>query len=126
MIFGLLSLGAVSAALFACGSSDERNASSPKRPLGVGGTAAANAKVEEAVRNKLDSDEQLKAARLTVSADVTRNEVTLSGVVASSALRDKAVELAKSAQVGVIVNDRIDVKPGASRASPLSGSSGTG
>ena len=126
MIFGLLSLGAVSAALFACGSSDERNASSPKQPLGVGDTAMANAKLEEAVRDKLSGDEQLKAARLTVTADVTRNEVTLSGIVASAALRDKAVELAKSAQVGVIVNDRIGVKPGASSASPRSSSSGTG
>ena len=126
MIFGLLSLGAVSAALFACGSSDERNASSPKQPLGVGDTAMANAKLEEAVRDKLSGDEQLKAARLTVTADVTRNEVTLSGIVASAALRDKAVELAKSAQVGVIVNDRIGVKPGASSASLRSSSSGTG
>lgn len=112
IILGLLSLGAFSAALFACGGSDEPRAS--KQPLGVGDTAMANSKLEQAVRDTLHSHTELKAANLAVSADVTKNQVTISGTVGSESLREKAVELAKSAQVGVIVNDRILVKPGTS------------
>jgi osmotically-inducible protein OsmY len=37
--------------------------------------------------------------------------VTLSGTVSSEELRAKAVELAKSAHAGLIVSDRITVKP---------------
>ena len=40
-----------------------------------------------------------------------RNEITLSGTVRSGAAREKAIELAKSAKPGVLVNDQIDVKP---------------
>jgi osmotically-inducible protein OsmY len=40
-----------------------------------------------------------------------RNEITLSGTVRSGAAREKAIELAKSATPGVLVNDKIDVKP---------------
>lgn len=81
-----------------------------KKPLGVGNTSRANAELEDAVRAKLESNEQLKKANLTVEADVTRNQVTLSGAVPSEALRDKAVELAKSAHAGVIVANKINVK----------------
>ena len=42
-------------------------------------------------------------ADLSVRADVTKNEVTLSGTVESEAVRSKAVELAKIAHVGVVV-----------------------
>ncbi len=79
---------------------------------GAGSPSAANAKLEEAVRSILKSDEHLRKANLKVDADVTRNEVTLSGTVESAAIRDKAVELTKTAHVGVVVNNRITVKPG--------------
>jgi osmotically-inducible protein OsmY len=69
--------------------------------------------LEKAVRAKLESDAQLKVADLSVNADAERNEITLSGTVRSSAAREKAIELAKSAKPGVLVNDKIDVKPGA-------------
>jgi osmotically-inducible protein OsmY len=120
IILGVLSLGALSAALLACGSSDERSVPPGKRPLGIGNTTMANSKLEQAVRDKLNSDEQLKAADIAVSADVTMNQVTLSGAVATELLRDKAVELAKGAQVGVTVSDRIQVKPRASNTEPSS------
>jgi osmotically-inducible protein OsmY len=75
--------------------------------------------LEQAVRIKLDSNDELRAAGLVDTPDVTRNEVTLSGSVASSTLRDKAIELARGAQVGVIVNDRIEVRRSATkRAAP--------
>lgn len=86
-----------------------------KTPIGVGSIKTANQQLEEAVRIKLRSDEELREARLMVSADVTRNQVTLSGSVASSTLREKAIELARGAQVGVIVNDRIEVRPNSTR-----------
>lgn len=56
-------------------------------------------------------DEQVRKADLSVQADVTKNEVTLSGTVESEAVRSKAVELAKTAHVGVVVNDKMTVKP---------------
>jgi osmotically-inducible protein OsmY len=68
--------------------------------------------LENAVRTKLENDPQLKSADVSVNADAVRNEVTLSGTVRTRAAREKAIELAKSAKPGVLVNDKIDVKPG--------------
>jgi hyperosmotically inducible protein len=70
-----------------------------------------DADLKNAVRAKLDSDPQLKAADLDVSSNADRNEVTISGAVGSQALRTRAIDLAKSAQAGLIINDKIDVKP---------------
>ena len=67
--------------------------------------------LEKAIRAKLESDVQLKDAKLDVDADVDKNEVTLSGTVQSQDMRAKAVDLAKSAQAGITVNDKIDVRP---------------
>jgi osmotically-inducible protein OsmY len=69
--------------------------------------------LEKAVRAQLENDAQLKEADLSVNAYAERNEVTLSGTVRTHAAREKAIELAKSAKPGVLVNDKIDVKPGA-------------
>ena len=77
---------------------------------GVGSPSGANAKLEEAVKSMLRRDKQLRKANLKVDADVTQNEITLSGTVESDAIRAKAVELAKSAHVGVVVNNRITVR----------------
>jgi cytoskeletal protein CcmA (bactofilin family) len=119
-ILAILALSAA-VAILACGRSNE-----PKKPqadaasvaLGAGSPSSANVKLEKVVKAKFDSDEQLKSANLVV-ADVTKNEVTLSGTVDSEAMRAKAVELAKSAQVGVIVTDRISVKQRKSNTVPL-------
>jgi osmotically-inducible protein OsmY len=69
--------------------------------------------LEKAVRAKLDADVALKEAKLDVDADADKNEVTLSGTVRSEEIRNKAVELAKTAHSGLTVNDKIDVKPAA-------------
>jgi osmotically-inducible protein OsmY len=53
----------------------------------------------------------LRSADLGVSVDSTSNEITLSGSVESQTLRSKAVDLAKSVDSGVTVNDQIEVKP---------------
>jgi osmotically-inducible protein OsmY len=78
----------------------------------------ANSELEKAVRENLNRNEQLRAADLSIIADVTRNQVTLSGTVSSEELRAKAVELAKSAQAGVIVSNKITVQPSASNSLP--------
>jgi osmotically-inducible protein OsmY len=69
--------------------------------------------LEKAVRAKLENDAQLREADLSVKADAARNEVILSGTVRTHAAREKAIELAKSAKPGVLVNDKMDVKPDA-------------
>ena len=71
----------------------------------------SNSELERAIKAKLETDSMLKAADIDVDADVSRNEATLSGTVESEALRTKAVELAKSAHAGLMVTDKIDVKP---------------
>ena len=79
-------------------------------PTGLGSPSAANAKLEKAVKSMFAQDEQVRRADLTVRADVTKNEVTLSGTVESEAVRSRAVELAKTAHAGVVVNDMMTVK----------------
>ncbi|MGH7853647.1 MAG: BON domain-containing protein [Candidatus Binatia bacterium] len=95
-----------------------------KKPLGVGSTKKANAELEAAVRAKLESDPQLRGSQIAVTADVTRNQVTLSGTVSSEALRAKAVELTKSAQAGIIVSDKIKLK--SNESNPMSPGRKTG
>ena len=71
----------------------------------------SSADLENAVKAKFKADEQLRTADLGISADSTNNEITLSGSVESQALRSKAVDLAKSVDSGLTVNDQIQVKP---------------
>ena len=79
---------------------------------GISSPDEANTKLEEAVKFMLRKDKELRNTNLKIDADVTKNEVILSGTVDSEAMRDKAVELAKTAQVGVVVNNKISVKQG--------------
>jgi BON domain len=119
-VIAFLTLGAV-VAFLACGRSDgprSSQADAASAAPGAGSPAAANKALEKAVKAKLDTDERLKTANLSIDADVTKNQVTLSGTVDSEASRSKAVELAKSAQVGVIVNDKINVKGRQSNTMP--------
>jgi len=80
-------------------------------PIGAGSPSAANEKLEKAVRAMFAEDEQLLKAEVSVREDITKNEVTLSGTVESGAIRSRAVELAKTAHAGVVVNDKMTVKP---------------
>ena len=80
-------------------------------PTGLGSPSAANAELEKAVKSMFASDQQVQRADLRVRADITKNEVTLSGTVESEAVRSRAVELAKTAHVGLVVNDKMTVKP---------------
>jgi osmotically-inducible protein OsmY len=71
----------------------------------------ADLELENKIKTKFDSDAQLKAANLSVSADADKNEATISGVVGTPSQRAKAVNLAKEASPGLIITDKIDVAP---------------
>lgn len=68
-----------------------------------------NLELERRIRTKLETDAALEAT-IDVTAEATKNEATLSGLVASEAVRHRAIELAKSAHSGLTINDRIAVK----------------
>jgi osmotically-inducible protein OsmY len=76
-------------------------------------TKMSDSDLEKSIRAKLESDDAVKQANLSVKVDVNDNKATLSGTVVSQDLRSKAIDLAKSAQPGLIVEDKIDVKPAA-------------
>jgi osmotically-inducible protein OsmY len=71
----------------------------------------SNADLEKAIQAKLESDDVLKQAKLSVNADVKDNKARISGTVVSQEMRTKAVDLAKSAQPGITIEDEIKVKP---------------
>ena len=71
----------------------------------------SNAKLENSIRAKLDNDAQLKEAKLSVAVNTDKNEVTLSGTVPTQDARARALDLARSTQPSVTINDKIDVKP---------------
>jgi osmotically-inducible protein OsmY len=71
----------------------------------------SDADLEKAVRDKFAGDEQIRQAKLSVDAEAEENKVTIKGSVQSQEVRSKAVELARSAQPGLTVNDEIEVKP---------------
>ena len=105
------------------GPAGDKMAGSPAKPdnsAAKGGSSIAktdakmsDSDLEQAVKAKLSSDEQLGSAKLKVDANADKNEVTISGTVKSEDQRSKAIDLAKSAHSGVTVNDKIDVKPAA-------------
>ena len=94
---------------------DKKDAPTPTSESAPGAAASkmSNSDLEKSIRAKLESDDAVKQANLSVSADVNDNKATLSGTVVSQDLRNKAVDLAKSAQPGLTIEDKIDVKPAA-------------
>jgi osmotically-inducible protein OsmY len=95
---------------------DSTNSPSPTATApspGSSSTAMSNSDLENAIKSKLQSDDQLRTAKIDVNANADKKEVTLSGTVPSQDLRTRAVELAKSAQPDLTVTDKIDVKPAA-------------
>jgi len=71
-----------------------------------------NDDLDRSVTAKINSDAVLATYNLDVDADVSKNVVTLSGTVPTETLRMRAVDAAKSAKDGLVVTDKIDVKPG--------------
>jgi len=105
----------------ACDRSGDSANRSPASSSGATVPVRSNADLESAVKAKFKADEQLRSADLGVSADSTNNQVTLSGSVESQALRSKAVDLARSVDTGVTVNDQIEVKPSGRTAENIFG-----
>jgi len=71
----------------------------------------SNSDLETRIKTALNGNEQLRAADLGVDADADKGEATLKGTVETEALRTQAVQLAKNAYAGLVVTDKIDVKP---------------
>jgi hyperosmotically inducible protein len=78
--------------------------SSPSPPV-------TDSELESQIRAKLNSDTQLKTAGIEVRANATRNEATLTGEVPTPALEQRAIELTRGVRTGLVVNDKIEVKP---------------
>jgi osmotically-inducible protein OsmY len=72
--------------------------------------AFSDSDLERLVKAKLSTDADVARA-ISVDANADKNEVKLTGTVPSETLRTKAVDLAKSAKQGLIITDKIDVKP---------------
>jgi hyperosmotically inducible protein len=88
VIFAALMLTALTLGMVACDSTTETSTSQPKM---------SDSDLKTAIKAKLDGDAQ--------------NAATLSGTVESQALRTRAVEYARAAHAGLIITDKIDVKP---------------
>jgi osmotically-inducible protein OsmY len=104
MILASLVVMAFSMVLTACAPTDTTETTRPK-------TKMTDSELENKIKANFDSDANLKAADLSVSANADKNEATISGTVSTQALRTKAVNLAKEASPGLILTDKIDVKP---------------
>jgi hyperosmotically inducible protein len=85
---------------------------------GPGATQAAreertltDSQLKDQIQDRINSDPDLRAANLSVNADADKNMATLSGTVASEALRTRALDMAKAVHPGLTVEDKIDVKP---------------
>jgi hyperosmotically inducible periplasmic protein len=98
---------AVSAALGLVGCSTSSTSANNNPNPGV-----SNSDLEQNVKSKLAADPRTASANLGVSADASKNQVTLSGTLYSESARTEAVNDAKAAQPGLDVVDKIEVKPG--------------
>ena len=72
----------------------------------------SNDELDRLVTARINSDAALVAYKLHVDADADKNAVTISGTVPTESLRMKAVDAAKTVSAGLVVTDKIDVKPG--------------
>ena len=94
-----------------CKDSNSPTGNVPVSERPAGEAKLSDSDLEKAVRAKLESDDQIRAANLKVDAEADDNKVSIKGTVASQDVRMKAIELAKSAQPGLTVNDEIEVRP---------------
>jgi osmotically-inducible protein OsmY len=97
---------ALSAFFAACESMDSSRTATPD-----GRVKITDTEIENTVKAKWNADPALRAADLKIDADAEKNAATISGDVSTEALRLKAVELAKATHSGLIITDKIDVKP---------------
>ena len=103
LLGSIISVLAVVIGLAACNSK-------PPEPQAV--PRMSNDELNRSVTAKINSDPALMAYKLHVDADADKNAVTISGTVPTESLRMKAVDAAKTVGTGLMITDKIDVKPG--------------
>jgi len=89
----------------ACTTDKESTTRAAKEPV------MTDSDLKSQIETRINSDVDLKAADLSISADADHNSAKLSGTVESEALRTRAVEMARAAHPGLVIEDKIDVKP---------------
>src|SRR4030095_14637002 len=90
---------------FACTQTRESTPQAAREPR------ISDSDLKDKIDRKIKADPELRAADLSISADADQNRATLSGTVASEHIRTRAVEMARAAQPGLTIDDKIDVKP---------------
>jgi len=88
-------------ALIGCSTTERKTAAAPM----------TDSDLERAIKTQISTDPQVPANEISVSANADKNEATLSGTVATESARTRIVTLAKASRPGLLVTDKIDVKP---------------
>jgi osmotically-inducible protein OsmY len=70
-----------------------------------------DSELQSNIEAQLNSDPAVRAADLEVDTNASENRATISGSVATEALRMRAVDLAQSAHEGLTLDVQIDVEP---------------
>ena len=83
---------------------------SSRNPDVTSAAGLTNTDLQQMVTAKLQSNPQL--GKVDVDANAGRNQVTLSGSVPDEQSRTDAADLAKSARPDLLVDNKIEVKPG--------------
>ena len=65
--------------------------------------------MQQRIASRINADAELNSAHLSVDADAAQNKATISGTVDSEELQTRALDLARNADPGVIIDNRIDV-----------------
>jgi osmotically-inducible protein OsmY len=85
--------------------------SGSRQPAVQESAGMSNSEIQDKIRDRFDSDPELKESRILVDTDADQKRVTISGTVKSDDLHSKAVNVAQSAVPGITVVDRIQVQP---------------
>jgi len=104
VLCGSVIIVTLSLLVVACNTSNSSSSAESKPKI-------TNTDIENAVKTKWRTDPAIKAADLSCSADAEANSATVSGTVELEAVRTKAVELARNAHPGLLITDKIVVKP---------------
>lgn len=75
------------------------------------GNRMTDSDLERAIESRLNSNPDLQKAQIEVDANVSKNEATLEGTVATQSLRAEAVAITKTVRSGLTVKDEIKVDP---------------
>jgi osmotically-inducible protein OsmY len=81
------------------------------RTEAAGEAAMTDSELEQRVETQIRTDPSLSGTNMSVDADAEQNMVTLSGKVESEEQRNSAVQLARNAHPGIVVNNQITVEP---------------